>query len=122
MRRAMKIRNLFFASALFVSGTLGLWAADSQTPAKKAPEPPPPERKSDEETTGPQRGFQFRNLGPAAGGGRITALVGIPGNPNVIYVGSCSGGVWKTIDGGISFKPVFEDYPASIGAIAIAPS
>jgi photosystem II stability/assembly factor-like uncharacterized protein len=121
----MKIRNLFLASTLFVFGALGLWAADPQTPApaaKKTAEPPAPEKKSEEETTGPQRGFQFRNLGPAAGGGRITALVGIPGNPNVIYVGSCSGGVWKTVDGGISFKPIFEEYPASIGAIAIAPS
>ena len=83
---------------------------------------PPQETRSEEETTGPQRGFKFRNLGPAAGGGRITAIAGIPGNSNVIYVGSASGGVWKTVDGGVSFKPIFEKYPPSIGALAVAPS
>jgi photosystem II stability/assembly factor-like uncharacterized protein len=93
-------------------------AAEKKTTELLAPQ----EKKSEEETTGPQRGFKFRNLGPAAGGGRVTALAGIPGNPNVIYVGSASGGVWKTTDGGVSFKPIFEKYPPSIGAIAIAPS
>ncbi|HEX7253404.1 MAG TPA: glycosyl hydrolase, partial [Thermoanaerobaculia bacterium] len=120
----MKIGHAVLASILLISTSTWVPAADTKPPASatKLAEPPPPEKKSDEETTGPQRGFQFRNLGPAAGGGRITALAGIPGNPNVIYVGSCSGGVWRTVDGGISFKPIFEEYPASIGAIAIAPS
>ncbi len=81
-----------------------------------------PEKASEEEGTGPQRGFKFRNLGPAAGGGRITAIAGIPGNPNVIYIGSAAGGVWKTVDNGVIFKPIFEKYPPSIGAIAVAPS
>ncbi|HEY6931739.1 MAG TPA: glycosyl hydrolase, partial [Thermoanaerobaculia bacterium] len=120
----MKIGHVVLASILLISSATWLPAADTKPPASatKLAEPPAPEKRSEEETTGPQRGFQFRNLGPAAGGGRITALAGIPGNPNVIYVGSGSGGVWKTVDGGISFKPIFEEYPASIGAIAIAPS
>ncbi len=66
---------------------------------------------------------KFRNLGPAVGGGRVAAVAGIPGNPNVYYIGAGGGGVWKTIDGGLSWKPVFEKQPtASIGAIAVAPS
>ncbi|HYK82608.1 MAG TPA: hypothetical protein VEU55_05635 [Gemmatimonadales bacterium] len=66
---------------------------------------------------------KFRNLGPSVGGGRVAAVVGIPGQPNVYYVGAGGGGVWKTTDGGASWEAVFKDQPtASIGAIALAPS
>src|SRR5947209_454091 len=71
----------------------------------------------------PFANLKFRNLGPAVGGGRVTSVAGIPGNPNVFYVGAAAGGVFKTIDGGNSFKPIFEhEAVASIGAIAVAPS
>ena len=66
---------------------------------------------------------KFRNLGPAVGGGRVASVVGIPGNPNVYYVGSAGGGVWKTTDGGLSWKAIFEKEPtSSIGVVALAPS
>ncbi|HEX4602118.1 MAG TPA: glycosyl hydrolase, partial [Gemmatimonadales bacterium] len=66
---------------------------------------------------------RFRNLGPSVGGGRVAAVVGIPGQPNVYYVGAGGGGVWKTTDGGDSWDAVFKDQPtASIGAITPAPS
>src|SRR5690349_3225902 len=66
---------------------------------------------------------KFRNLGPAVGGGRVAAVTGVPGEPNIYYVGAAGGGVWKTVDGGISWKAVFEkESTASIGAIALAPS
>jgi photosystem II stability/assembly factor-like uncharacterized protein len=74
------------------------------------------------ETEDPLQNMKFRNLGPAVGGGRITAVAGIPGDPNVLYVGAAAGGVWKSVDGGNSFKAIFEKYPSSIGAIAVAPS
>ena len=67
--------------------------------------------------------LKFRNLGPAAGGGRVSSVVGVPGDPSIYYVGGAAGGVWKTTDGGLSFKAVFEhEATASIGAIALAPS
>ena len=67
--------------------------------------------------------LKFRNLGPSVGGGRVAAVVGIPGQPNVYYVGAGAGGVWKTSDGGNAWTAVFADQPtASIGAIALAPS
>src|SRR5882724_401415 len=67
--------------------------------------------------------WNFRNLGPAAGGGRVSAVVGIPGQPNVYYIGAAAGGVFKTIDGGLSWKAIFDkEAVASIGAIALAPS
>src|SRR5438270_11714581 len=55
----------------------------------------------------PFANLHFRNLGPAVGGGRVTSVAGIPGNPNVFYVGAAAGGVFKTTDGGNSFKPIF---------------
>jgi photosystem II stability/assembly factor-like uncharacterized protein len=65
----------------------------------------------------------FRRLGPAVAGGRVTAVVGVPGQPGVYYVGAAAGGVWKTSDGGNSWTAVFGDQPtASIGALALAPS
>ena len=67
--------------------------------------------------------IKFRNLGPSVGGGRVTAVTGISGQPNVYYVGAAAGGVWKTTDGGNSWDAIFADQPtASIGAIALAPS
>src|SRR5213083_3495296 len=66
---------------------------------------------------------KFRNLGPAVAGGRVAAVVGVPGDRDVYYIGAGGGGVWKTTDGGDSWEAVFKDQPtASIGAIALAPS
>ncbi len=67
--------------------------------------------------------IKFRNLGPAVGGGRVASVVGVPGQPNIYYVGAAGGGVFKTIDGGISWKAIFEkESTSSVGAIALAPS
>ena len=68
-------------------------------------------------------GMQARAVGPAGMSGRVAAVAAVPGEPNTIYVGAASGGVWKSVDGGLSFKPVFDDQPVhAIGAIAIAPT
>src|SRR6202022_2283667 len=67
-------------------------------------------------------GLQWRMLGPFRGG-RTAAVTGVPGRPNEFYFGAVNGGVWKTIDGGRVWFPVFDSQPvASIGAIAVAPS
>ncbi|HEX8903460.1 MAG TPA: hypothetical protein VF771_01320, partial [Longimicrobiaceae bacterium] len=61
--------------------------------------------------------------GPTVAGGRVSAVAGIPGDPDTYWVGSASGGVWKTTNGGNSWEEVFRDQPtASIGAVALAPS
>src|SRR6185437_14740326 len=67
--------------------------------------------------------LKFRDLGPAIAGGRVTALAGIPGNPQVYYVGAAGGGVFETTDGGLNWKPIFKHAStSSIGAIAVAAS
>jgi photosystem II stability/assembly factor-like uncharacterized protein len=63
----------------------------------------------------------YRHIGP--GGNRVAAVVGEPGNPDVILAGASDGGIWKTGDGGINWKPVFDHEDVSaIGSLAIAPS
>ncbi|HET7651206.1 MAG TPA: hypothetical protein VFL15_10955 [Gammaproteobacteria bacterium] len=71
----------------------------------------------------PFQNLKFRNLGPAVAGGRVSAVVGIPGNPHIYYVGAAAGGVWKSTDGGQHWESVLKDADtASIGDIALAPS
>jgi photosystem II stability/assembly factor-like uncharacterized protein len=66
--------------------------------------------------------LKFRYMGPAPAG-RIAAVAGVPGDPNVYYLGSASGGVWKSTDGAQSFNPVFDNQDVqAIGTIAVAPS
>ena len=71
----------------------------------------------------PLEALRFRNLGPAIAGGRVTAVAGIPGDPNVYYVGTAAGGIFKTEDGGISWTALFQHQAvSSVGAMALAPS
>src|SRR5438034_5347260 len=67
-------------------------------------------------------GLRWRMLGPFRGG-RVAAATGVPGRPHEFYFGAVNGGVWKSIDAGRVWTPVFDSQPvASIGAIAVAPS
>ncbi|MCI2230130.1 hypothetical protein MC378_13205 [Polaribacter sp. MSW13] len=64
-----------------------------------------------------------RNIGPGGMSGRITAVDVVTSNPEIIYVGTASGGIWKSTSGGIKWEPIFEkELTASIGAIDIQQS
>src|SRR5512142_1887834 len=66
-------------------------------------------------------GLAWRLVGPhRAGWG--TAVTGVPAQPDTFYFGAAGGGVWKTLDAGRTWTPIFDQGPASVGAIAVAPS
>lgn len=60
-----------------------------------------------------------RMIGPAVMSGRITDIEGVSKNPKIIYVGTAGGGIWKSINGGVSFSQIFEKYTMSIGCITV---
>lgn len=67
-------------------------------------------------------GLKWRLIGPFRGG-RVEAVTGVVGQPNVFYFGAVAGGVWKTTNAGQSWEPLFDGQPTqAIGAIAVAPS
>ncbi len=69
------------------------------------------------------RTLQWRNIGPTAQAGRVPVFVGLPGDINTMYVAGAVGGIFKTTNGGVTWKAIFDSQPvASIGAIAIAPT
>ena len=65
--------------------------------------------------------LKYRYIGPE--GNRISTVTGVIGNPNVIYAGAASGGIFKSTDGGLHWTPIFDSQPvSSIGALMVAPS
>ena len=66
--------------------------------------------------------LNWRSIGPANMGGRTADVEGVPGDPNTVYAATASGGLWKTTNGGTTWKPIFERHGTlSIGDIALAP-
>jgi photosystem II stability/assembly factor-like uncharacterized protein len=73
-------------------------------------------------TQGLENALKWRNVGPFRGG-RTRAVAGVPSEPNVFYAAQVNGGVWKTIDYGHTWTPIFDEQPTgSIGALAVAES
>src|SRR5512134_512847 len=65
--------------------------------------------------------IRFREIGPTAQGGRYVDFAVVESNPRVFYAATATGGLWKTVNNGISFTPVFDDQPDfAIGAVALA--
>jgi photosystem II stability/assembly factor-like uncharacterized protein len=113
MRKINRLQIFCLLLALFIINGTGLQAAVAvKTPEKPAALSDPVELKA----------LKYRSIGPAWGG-RATRAAGIAGDPNTYYVAVAAGGVWKSVDGGLTWKPVFDDQPiSSIGSLAIASS
>ncbi len=67
--------------------------------------------------------LRWREIGPTNQAGRVSVFVGVPGDPDTLYVSGANGGIFKSTNGGTTWKPIFDNQPVlSIGDIAIAPS
>jgi len=72
---------------------------------------------------GALKNLQWRELGPAIMGGRIDDFAVVESNPNIVYVGAASGGVWKTTNAGTTWEPLFDNEAVpTIGDVTLAPS
>jgi len=68
-------------------------------------------------------GLEWRHIGPVNMGGRVTTIVGVPGDPRTFWVGGADGGVWKTTNGGVTFEGQWQDENTySVGTLTVAPS
>jgi photosystem II stability/assembly factor-like uncharacterized protein len=131
-------RRPLIAAVLTVAFFVGLGAAqqsekkprskESKAPAAAA-SPAPIEAagtaaSDEEENKGPWHGLTWRLIGPFRGG-RVLAVSGVIGDTHTYYFGGVAGGVWKSTDGGLTWRPTTDkakDMSPSIGAIAVAPS
>ena len=65
-------------------------------------------------------GLKARSIGPASMSGRVASIDVVESNDDIVYVGASTGGVWKSVNGGLSFTPIFDDQPvAAVGAVAV---
>jgi photosystem II stability/assembly factor-like uncharacterized protein len=79
-----------------------------------------PQDKTDEAVF---KGLQFRSIGPAIMGGRIDDFAVVENNPRIIYAATASGGLWRTINNGVTWDPLFDNEShSSIGDVTLAPS
>jgi len=120
------LSSLCLLVALFTY-TGAVVSAQEPTPSPSpTPQETPSPTKADSLKAPFERAFErleWRSIGPANMGGRTADVEGVPGNPNVVYVATGSGGLFKTVNGGITWKPIFERQSTiSIGDIALAPS
>ena len=107
MKRKLSIVLLFLCSLVF---------------AQKKTETAVPEKK-DPLSSGTFSGLSFRSIGPAVTSGRVSDIEVNPNNLNEYYIAAASGGVWKTVNAGITYEPVFDGEGSySIGCITIDPT
>jgi photosystem II stability/assembly factor-like uncharacterized protein len=106
-------RTIILLAGLLVIVAMSGRVADGQAPQRPAPA-----------ATDLFAGLSFRNIGPASMGGRVDDLAVLESNPAVFYVGTATGGLWKTTNSGTTWEVLFDDLDdaVSIGAIAIAPN
>lgn len=126
MMRALRATILLgLVAGLAVASLAALQAQTPQAqppaaPQAAAPPPPPSINQSDDSLL---RTFKWRNIGPASMGGRIDDFAVVESNPSTYYIGFATGGIFKTVNNGTTFTPIFDTYPtSSIGDIAVAPS
>jgi photosystem II stability/assembly factor-like uncharacterized protein len=125
--KLIKTMNRTSIRALALCGSLGLVALQAQAQRKPRPAATPAAVTTTPDTTGKFSsktlgGLKFRNIGPAVTGGRIGEVVVDPTNKSIWYLAVHSGGVWKTINAGTTWTPIFDSQASySIGTVALDP-
>src|SRR5690349_15066493 len=119
MTRPALSLTVFLATTIAASAS-GQRNGSTVTQAPLAPAHPAEDTSS---ATSTIKRLRWRSVGPANNAGRVSVVVGVPGNRDVYYVAGANGGIIKTTNAGVTFKPIFDrQNVGSIGAIAIAPS
>jgi photosystem II stability/assembly factor-like uncharacterized protein len=116
-----RIAALALASMLFAGGLFA--QTDAKTPARKDDKPEKKEAPKEPYSSATFSGLKLRGIGPALTSGRVADLAVDSKNASIYYVASASGGVWKTVNHGTTFEPIFDSQPSySIGAVTIDPN
>jgi len=119
MRNTLRLARAIAVSCLALYGVSN-FSSQAQQGGQQARPTPTPINQSDDPVL---KSFRWRSIGPASMGGRIDDFAVVESNPYVIYVGFATGGVWKTVNNGTTWEPIFDTYPtASIGDIAVCQS
>src|SRR5499433_1648533 len=122
--RLLLLSIALFALALFSANAQGRRGGGQQggQGGEQRPEGVPQERPSDPMSTPTFSGLRFRSIGPAVTSGRVNGFAVDPHDRARYYIAVASGGVWKTVNAGTTWTPVFDNYGSySIGAIALDP-
>ncbi len=109
------LQTYLAAAVVLLSASRGLSAWAAASPAQAGP--------ASVASVDPDlyRNLAFRYIGPV--GNRISAVTGVPGNPLIYYAGSASGGIFKSVDGAVTWDPIFDKEPvSSVGSLAVDPS
>jgi photosystem II stability/assembly factor-like uncharacterized protein len=118
MPRAVRSGVVGALAAFGALAAASAWLAPAT--ASSASSQPTPERRAPADDSGLLAGLSWRSLGPAMFGGRVADVAGVPGRPELLYVGAASSGLFKSTNGGTTFTPIFESgNTLSIGAIAV---
>src|SRR5438552_7959490 len=118
---AILVSVFAFAVAPMPSPTPAPSASATASPSASASAKPSP--KTSPTPSSPYAAMKWREIGPAASGGRVAAVTGSASDPNLYYFGAAGGGVWKSTNGGQTWSPVFDDQDVqSIGAVTIESS
>ncbi len=131
--RAANARAFVMSLVIFCCLSLAAFAQEPSTPAAQTaspeatpsatatPTPARPEEAAPTEMKAFER-LEWRNLGPGNMSGRVADIESVAGNANIVYVASASGGLWKTTNAGVTWRPVFDRQGTiSIGDIALEP-
>ena len=91
--------------------------------AKKAKDEAKPDEEAKVMSAKTFAGLKLRNIGPAINSGRVSDLAVHPEKEQIVYAATASGGLWKTTNAGITWKPIFDEQASySIGCVTVDPN